>query len=75
MSAMLDRLLADRDAAEPAIAPCPAMPLLTDEQMAAFDEMGDHLDCEITEEADPWWLLLTGAAVIVSVIAYGVITQ
>lgn len=72
MSVCLEILRADRDAAEPAIAPSAAIPLVTSEQCAAVDETGEHLDCELAEESDPWWLLLAGATVIVSVIAYSV---
>lgn len=44
MSKYLDALLADRDAGEPAIGPCAAMPLISDAQCDAMDEQGAHLD-------------------------------
>lgn len=47
MSAQIHALLDEERAREPAIAPCPAMPKLTEEQMAGQDEMGEHLDCEV----------------------------
>lgn len=72
MSAQIRSILAEERAREPAIGPCAAIPLITDEQCAAVDETGEHLDREIAEESDPWWLLLAGALAIVCVIVWSV---
>jgi len=68
MSAQIHDILelhrAKERAREPAIAPCAAVPLVSDAQCAAMDEMGEHLDSKSiaqiksVEQEHPWlWAL------------------